>query len=109
MTKTYFAPGRVNLIGEHLDYNGGLVLPAAITLGVTARLTPRSDNKLVLRSTSHGYSKEIFIEDEIVFDAANDWTNYPLGVIAQLKKEGYTIPACEIEYESTLPQGSGLS
>ena len=46
--KKYFAPGRVNLIGEHLDYNGGLVLPAAISLGVTATFTPRNDNKIIL-------------------------------------------------------------
>lgn len=109
MTKKYFAPGRVNLIGEHLDYNGGLVLPAAITLGVTATLTPLGGNEIVLRSASHSFSKKINLDDEIVFDPANDWTNYPLGVIAQLRKEGHAIPACEIVFESTLPQGSGLS
>lgn len=107
--KKYFAPGRVNLIGEHLDYNGGLVLPAAITLGVIANFTTRSDNKIVLRSTTHSFSKEISIDDEIEFDAKNDWTNYPLGIIAQLRKENHAIPACEIIFESDLPEGSGLS
>lgn len=105
----FFAPGRVNLIGEHLDYNGGLVLPAAITLGITASYTPRTDNKIVLRSATHPFSKEIFIEDEIEFSPANHWTNYPLGVIAQLKKEGQNLSGCEILFESTLPEGSGLS
>lgn len=109
MTKKYFAPGRVNLIGEHLDYNGGLVLPAVITLGVTVTLTPLRGNQVILRSTSHGFSKQINPDDEINFAPANDWTNYPLGIIAQLKKEGHAIPACELVYESTLPQGSGLS
>ncbi len=109
MTKEFFAPGRVNLIGEHLDYNGGLVLPAAIALGVKATLTPRNDNKIILRSATHSFSKEVFIEDPIEFNPANDWTNYPLGIIAGLKKEGYEIPACEIVYDSNLPEGSGLS
>jgi galactokinase len=107
--KKYFAPGRVNLIGEHLDYNGGLVLPAAITLGVTATFIPRSDNKIVLHSATHSFSKEISVDDEIEFDANNDWTNYPLGIIAQLRKENHSIPSCEITFESNLPEGSGLS
>ncbi len=107
--KKYFASGRVNLIGEHLDYNGGLVLPAAITLGVTANFNPRSDNKIILRSATHSFSKEISIDDEIEFNAKNDWTNYPLGIIAQLRKENHAIPACEIIFESNLPEGSGLS
>ncbi len=108
-SQLFFAPGRVNLIGEHLDYNGGLVLPAAITLGITATYTPRSDNKIILRSATHPFSKEIFIEDALEFSAANDWTNYPLGVIHQLKKEGHTVTGCEILFDSTLPEGSGLS
>ncbi len=105
----FFAPGRVNLIGEHLDYNGGLVLPAAITLGVRATFEPRSDNKIVLRSATHPFSKELFLDDVIEYNAANDWTNYPLGIIAQLKKEGHSLQGFEILYESDLPEGSGLS
>lgn len=107
--KKYFAPGRVNLIGEHLDYNGGLVLPAALSIGVTATYTPRSDNKITLRSATHSFSKEISLDDEIEFDVKNDWTNYPLGIIAQLKKENHSVPGCEILFESNLPEGSGLS
>lgn len=109
MTKTYFAPGRVNLIGEHLDYNGGLVLPAALTIGVTAKFTKRKDNKLKLSSATHVLHKEIDLADLIGYDAKNDWTNYPLGVINQLQKGGHAIPACEIVYESNLPESSGLS
>jgi len=107
--KTFFAPGRVNLIGEHLDYNGGLVLPAAITLGVKASFIPRTDNKIILRSATHSFLKEVSVDDEIYFDTKNDWTNYPLGVIAQLRKENHFIPSCEIIFESNLPEGSGLS
>ena len=105
----YFAPGRVNLLGEHLDYNGGLVLPAAITLGITATYLPHNDNKIILRSTTHSFVKEIFTDGEIEFGSTNDWTNYPLGIIHQLRKENHSIPACEITFESALPEGSGLS
>jgi len=108
-TKKYFAPGRVNLIGEHLDYNGGLVLPAALTIGITATYTKRNDNKIILRSASHSLLKQITVDDEITFDSKNDWSNYPLGVIEQLRKEGHFIPSCEIIFESNLPEGSGLS
>src|SRR5580700_1545356 len=89
MIKKYFAPGRVNLIGEHLDYNGGLVLPAALTIGITATFKKREDTKIILRSATHSFYKEIDLTDELVFDPKNDWTNYPLGTIQQLKKEGH--------------------
>lgn len=105
----FFAPGRVNLIGEHLDYNGGFVLPAAIALGVKATYTQRTDGRIILRSATHPFSKELFADDTIEFNPANDWTNYPLGIIAQLKKEGHKVEGCEILFESTLPEGSGLS
>jgi galactokinase len=105
----YFAPGRINLIGEHLDYNGGLVLPAALTIGITATYTPRTDNKVILRSSTHSFSKEFFAEDNLVYDSKYDWTNYPIGIIQQLKKEGHQIQGCEILLESNLPEGSGLS
>lgn len=107
--KIYFAPGRINLIGEHLDYNGGLVLPAALTIGVKAIISPRTDNKITLRSATHPFSKELDIADEINYDVANDWTNYSLGIIKYLKQEGYEIPACDILYESNMPESSGLS
>lgn len=106
---TYFAPGRINLIGEHLDYNGGLVLPAALTLGVKLTVTPRTDNEISLRSATHSFATTIQLGDAIEYNTANQWCNYPLGVIAHLKNEGYSIPACDLYYESTLPEGSGLS
>jgi galactokinase len=109
MTKTYFAPGRVNLIGEHLDYNGGLVLPAALTMGITAQYTARNDNKVTLRSATHQFYKQIDLSHPLDYDTANDWTNYPIGIIQQLKKEGHAVPACDISYSSNLPEGSALS
>jgi len=109
MTKTYFAPGRVNLIGEHLDYNGGLVFPAALTMGITATFNKRDDNKIVLSSATHALRKEVDLSDALAYDAKNEWTNYPLGIVHQLKKEGHFVPGCEIHYSSTLPEGSALS
>jgi galactokinase len=105
----FFAPGRVNLIGEHLDYNGGLVLPAALTMGITATYVKRNDNRILLKSTSHELVKEIAADESIEFNTANDWTNYPLGVIEYLRRENFHLPACEISFSTTLPEGSGLS
>ncbi len=108
-TSTFFAPGRINLIGEHLDYNGGLVLPAAISLGITAHFTPRSDNKIRLQSATHSLQREIDLSDELNFDSKQEWTNYPAAIIHQLKQEGRDLPGFDVLYESTLPEGSGLS
>ena len=99
----------MNLIGEHLDYNGGLVLPAAINLGVTAIYTPRNDSKIIFRSATHSLHKEFELDGELSFDPSNDWTNYPLGIIAQLKKESHSVSGFEMTFESDLPEGSGLS
>jgi galactokinase len=107
--KKYFSPGRVNLIGEHLDYNGGLVLPATIQLGITATLTPRSDNQLTLRSANHSFTIAHDLTHPIKYNPANDWANYPLGIIHQLITEGHAIHPCDLYFESTLPEGSGLS
>lgn len=107
--KKYFAPGRVNLIGEHLDYNGGLVLPAALSIGITATVTSRTDNTILLSTKNHTFQKELNLADEINWQQENEWTNYPLGVIAYLRKEGFEIPSCNIHFDSTLPEGSGLS
>ncbi|MDB5283938.1 MAG: galactokinase [Bacteroidota bacterium] len=109
MMKKYFAPGRVNLIGEHIDYNGGLVLPAALTIGIMGTFKKRDDNKIGLHSATHNFSKEIDLADELVYDASNEWTNYPIGIITQLKKEGHFVPPCDIHFESNLPGGSALS
>lgn len=107
--KRFFAPGRVNLIGEHLDYNGGLVLPVCIDLGITLTVHERSDGIVTLQSKSHPLTKEISAEDTQEYNNLNGWTNYPLGVIQHLKEEGYSINGCDLFFESTLPESSGLS
>ena len=107
--KNYFAPGRVNLIGEHLDYNGGLVLPTAINLGVKLSYGKRNDEKIVFRSATHPFTTSINVSDELEYSAYQDWANYPIGIIHHLKKEGISLNGCELTYESNLPEGAGLS
>ena len=107
---TYFAPGRVNLIGEHIDYHGGLVMPMAVSMGITARHTPRTDGIIQLSSATHPLSISLSLEDiPVQYIPAHDWCCYPLGVIHHLKKNGLTIQGADIHFESTLPEGSGLS
>ena len=80
--RSYFAPGRVNLIGEHTDYNGGHVFPCALTLGTYGIVRSRSDRKL--RFYSANFERLGVIEtslDELVPDPKANWTNYPKGVM----------------------------
>lgn len=109
MTRRYFAPGRVNLIGEHLDYNGGHVMPCCIDLGITATVKNSEVNKLKLTSKSHETTFSFDINNLPKYDSAYDWANYPLGVVHFLKQKGFTLPALDISFESNLPQGAGLS
>jgi galactokinase len=109
MQQVFFAPGRVNLIGEHLDYNGGVVLPAALSIGIKGHFTLKQNDSILLRSASHPFKKEININERLSYDTSNDWANYPIGVMQHLKQAGFQLPACEILFESNLPEGSGLS
>jgi galactokinase len=108
--RTFFAPGRVNIIGDHIDYNGGMVMPAAISLGITATLTPRTDRRIYLTSDMDGAHPIVLDLDlPIHFDPARNWGNYPAGVIKLLLDANIPIEGADIHYTSTLPQGSGLS
>lgn len=109
LLKTYFAPGRVNLIGEHLDYNGGLVLPAAITLGITATYRARHDNKLRIQSVSHDKKYEVAVNTDIEYNTWNDWANYPLGIVKYLIGRRVPFYGADILFSSSLPESSGLS
>ncbi|MFT4143687.1 MAG: galactokinase [Mobilitalea sp.] len=109
--EAYFAPGRVNLIGEHTDYNGGHVFPCALTIGTYAVARKRTDDKL--RFYSMNFENLGIIESSIV-DLTNkkedDWANYPKGVIKTLQNKGYAIDkGLDILYFGTIPNGSGLS
>lgn len=104
----FFSPGRVNLIGEHIDYNGGFVFPAALTLGITAVVRANTTNTIRLVSLDHATSVTIDL-DKPVTALKDDWGNYPKGVVHYLLKEGYSLSGCDILFHSNLPEGAGLS
>jgi galactokinase len=109
--RSYFAPGRVNLIGEHTDYNGGHVFPCALTLGTYGIVRSRSDRKL--RFYSANFERLGVIEtslDELVPDPKANWTNYPKGVMWAFEKRGYKLShGLDILIYGNIPNGSGLS
>ena len=91
--KVYFAPGRVNLIGEHTDYNGGHVLPCALTIGTYVVVKKRQDKKLRFYSLNyeeHGISEGTL--GDLKYRRSNGWTNYPIGILWTYLKKGYRIP-----------------
>lgn len=107
----FFAPGRVNLIGEHTDYNGGHVFPCALTLGTYAVVKKRKDRRL--RFYSVNFSKLGILEsslDELTPCKEDGWLNYPKGVMWTVEQKGYKIP-CGIDLMvfGDIPSGSGLS
>lgn len=106
----YFCPGRVNLIGEHIDYNGGYVFPAALTIGTAAALAPRGDQQVVLKSMNAEGTITLDLTEALVYDKADGWGNYPKGVFAYLMQEGRRFETgFDILYWGDLPDGAGLS
>ena len=109
--KCYFAPGRVNLIGEHTDYNGGHVFPCALTIGTYAVARKRNDNKI--RFYSMNFEKLGVLEstiEELKYKKEEDWINYPKAMIWALKDEEYKIDTgFDIVYYGNIPNSSGLS
>ncbi len=107
----YFAPGRVNMIGEHTDYNGGHVFPCALTIGTYAAVRKRTDNKL--RFCSMNFESLGVIEsslDELTPSAQAGWTNYPKGVMWAFAERGMKMDCgLDIVLNGNIPNGSGLS
>lgn len=107
--RVFHAPGRVNLIGEHTDYNGGYVFPAALTFGTTLLARERGDDQLGLASTNFELRKQLPIAP-IVFDEADDWMNYPKGVVNELQQRGIVFEnGYDLLYHGEIPNGAGLS
>ena len=109
--KLYFAPGRVNLIGEHTDYNGGHVFPCALTIGTYGVIRKREDRTIrfySLNFTNNGIITTSL--DDLVPSEAAGWTNYPKGVMWTFEKRGYHLTAgADILIYGDIPAGSGLS
>jgi len=108
--RVFRAPGRVNLIGEHTDYNDGFVMPAAIGFYCWVAIAPRDDRKLVI------YSEEF--RDQIAFNLDSDsspripsrtWRDYPVGVALQLEQSGFRLPGANLIIHGEVPMGAGLS
>jgi galactokinase len=104
----YFTPGRVNLIGEHIDYNGGLVMPCAVTLGTWLLIAPNNDK--VLRFKSLNFEEEATIELKKQYTKTGpEWFNYPLGVFNELLKDHDIPNGLDMLFFGNIPIGSGLS
>jgi galactokinase len=107
--RVFYAPGRVNLIGEHLDYNGGYVFPAALDFGTTLIVRPRTDGKVQFASTN--FPSEASIDySEIGKAKTGEWVDYPVGVMVELAKKDLPVSGgYDLLFHGEIPNGSGLS
>ncbi len=104
----FFCPGRVNLIGEHIDYNGGQVMPFAISLGSYLAVSKNNDN--VLRFQSADFPEQIELPLQKAYTkTGKEWYNYPLGVINYFVQQGHTLSGMDFLFYGNLPIGAGLS
>ncbi len=106
--RTFRAPGRVNLIGEHTDYNDGWVLPCAIDFQTRVAVTARSDNMLVLKSAAFAEAYEFDLAD-LPKQRLGAWCDYVLGIAVVLQKRGRQLSGMELAIRSDVPSGAGLS
>jgi galactokinase len=104
----YFSPGRVNLIGEHIDYNGGLVMPCAITFGTYLLVSPNEDNVFRFRSLNFDDTLDIPVQTHYT-KTSEKWFNYPLGVMEYFLKDGHQLNGLDMLFYGDIPIGSGLS
>ncbi len=107
-TNTFFSPGRVNLIGEHIDYNGGLVMPCAITPGTYLLIAKNDDRVFRFKSVNFDDALEIPLLD-VYSKSGEEWYNYPLGVINYFIEGGKELQGLDMLYYGDIPIGSGLS
>lgn len=107
-TQVFFSPGRVNLLGEHIDYNGGYVFPCALSFGTYGVARKRTDNKIRLATTNFDYPVEINTS-YIVYDAKDQWANYSKGVASEFINLGFSIGGFDLLVSGNIPNGAGLS
>jgi galactokinase len=102
------SPGRINIIGEHTDYNGGYVLPIAINLSIIAVASKRNDRKIYLKSQN--FSKKVAASiDGLKYHEKREWANYPLSIAWVLEKKGIKLSGANVVFEGNIPLASGLS
>lgn len=106
--KAYFSPGRVNLIGEHIDYNGGLVMPCAITFGTYLVAATNNDGIFRFRSLNFGDKLDIPLQQKYK-KTGESWFNYPLGVIEYFLQDAHLLKGLDLLYYGDIPISSGLS
>jgi galactokinase len=107
--RTFRAPGRVNLIGEHTDYNLGFVLPVALDLATAVAIAPSRDGMLRIYSQHRQEMRQWKAEDVAGLSPARDWSDYPIGVARELIQAGFPVQPANLLIFSTVPEGSGLS
>ena len=103
------APGRVNLIGEHTDYNDGFVLPSAINYQAIVAAKPRDDQQVNVISVDYNNAQDSFSLAEPIVATEQDWANYIRGVVKHLQLRGYQFNGADIAISGNVPQGAGLS
>ena len=108
MQRLFRAPGRVNLIGEHTDYNDGFVMPVALDFSTFAKVVPREDRRLQVYSDNFGEEVEVDLDDQQLA-ARGHWSDYPIGVAVVLERAGYRLRGARLEIRGDVPIGSGLS
>jgi len=106
--RIYRAPGRVNLIGEHTDYNDGFVMPAAVGFYCWVAIGPRQDRKLSVYSEEFSASAEVDLDSGSIVPTKS-WSDYPIGVALELEKAGFPVRGANLFIESEVPMGAGLS
>ena len=106
--RLFFAPGRVNLIGEHTDYNGGYVFPCALNYGTYLMVRETEEPEIKFASVNFDY-KAFVLPEDLDKKHNGEWVDYPLGVIDQLKKTGINPSGLELMYSGDIPNGAGLS
>lgn len=108
--RVYASPARINIIGEHIDYNGGKVFPAAIDRYLYVAIRKRADSKIIYNDVRFPGTYEFDINDNFVYDKKNDYANYLNGILSQIKAQGYKLESgFEILMVSNVPAGGGIS